>query len=82
MGISKNWFGRDLVKLPQTAVALAQSTETAEEFALRRLENVIRACAEENHKPTKSELIKRAGLSTALQTPRLQARLEEALRHD
>lgn len=82
LGISKNWFNRDLAKLPQTVAILEKHEETHEEFALRRLEMVIEVFQAEGESMTRSNLIKQAGISLPLQTRAINTRIHEALNND
>lgn len=70
----------DLKKMPNAATLIKHLIETHEEFALRRVEWIAKHYMQEGSYPSKSEFIKRAGLSPAIQTPSVMIALENVLR--
>jgi hypothetical protein len=71
----------DLKNMPRSAEKIAFMVETPEQFAIRRIEHLMRLYMEAGVCPSMSEFIKRAGLSLAIQTPLVVKNLEEALDH-
>jgi len=68
-----------LSKMPHSAKLIAQVIETHERFALRRIEGVKEFYSRKGLSPSKSELIKRAGLSLAVQTPQVLDAIEQII---
>lgn len=79
VGLTRSFKKRDLDRLPQTAKMLMRFVETPEQFALRRLDIAITLLASENTTLTASKLIKRAGISKAVQTSNVMAKVKELI---
>lgn len=69
----------NLERLPFTARLLEDSTESHEDFAIRRLWWIVDCCRKENIYPTRQQLIRKAGLRAIIRSPRVEIAVEDAL---
>ncbi len=69
----------DLNRLPLTAKALADLTESHEDFAIRRMWCTLERFRKENLHPTTQQVIRDANLRKIIGLPRMERALEDAL---
>jgi hypothetical protein len=69
-----------LDKLPLSARLLAESVETRDEFAVRRVQCVVEQCLQEDTNPSRWTLIKRAGVERIATHPTVDHAIETGLR--
>lgn len=79
MGLDENFIQKNQSKLPLTFKIVSQSVETHEDFAIRRIRQLGEYYKDLNTRPTKSEFVKKAGLSPAVRTTRVMNCLETIL---
>ncbi len=76
----RSWIEQHLNKLPRTAKALAQYSETQENFIIRRVEWISKCYLEEGICATRPQIIRRAGTRTkAGMSARVQAAIDAAV---